>query len=104
MANLVKIGFHKNVERVHMRGEGRDERDVFKVFFPTQRWIGSCTMTGNASTGETSRLAPEGVGTDYGKDVRNAFVSGDSQASRYVLQYSSTVSSSVKLGLAEGTR
>lgn len=41
-------------------------------------------MTGNAATGENSRLAPEGFGTDYGKDVRNAFASGDQQASRCV--------------------
>ncbi|CAN0086207.1 unnamed protein product [Ectocarpus sp. 6 AP-2014] len=39
-------------------------------------------MTGNASANENSHLAPEGVGADYGKDVRNAFMTGDQQASR----------------------
>lgn len=39
-------------------------------------------MTGNAAAGENSRLVSEGVGTDYGKDIRNAFASGDQQASR----------------------
>ncbi|CAM9231413.1 unnamed protein product [Pylaiella littoralis] len=39
-------------------------------------------MTGNGGANENSHLAPEGVGPDYGKDVRNAFMAGDQQASR----------------------
>lgn len=45
--------------------------------------LGSSTiMTGNATPDESSHLTPEGVGPDYGKDVRNAFMAGDQQASR----------------------
>lgn len=42
-------------------------------------WI---PMPGNGGANENSHLAAEGVGPDYGKDVRNAFMAGDQQASR----------------------
>lgn len=41
-------------------------------------------MPGNGGANENSHLAPDGVGPDYGKDVRNAFMAGDQQASRCV--------------------
>lgn len=41
-------------------------------------------MTGIVAASEASRLAPESGGPDYGKDVRNAFIAGDQQASRCV--------------------
>lgn len=40
------------------------------------------TMTGHAEIDETSRLAIEGNGANYGKGIRDAFVAGDQQASR----------------------
>lgn len=45
---------------------------------------GLATMPGNGGVNENSHLAPDGVGPDYGKDVRNAFMAGDQQASRCV--------------------
>ena len=44
--------------------------------------ISGASMTGIVAANEASRLAPEGGGPDYGKDVRNAFIAGDQQASR----------------------
>ena len=45
---------------------------------------GLATMPGNGGANENSHLAPDGMGPDYGKGVRNAFMAGDQQASRCV--------------------